>query len=315
MIQIRIICMLAALSVLWLLVGCSSTFDSSQPVVAVDLSPYFTRTPGITPTQIIPATQTVAPTLTPFVYTIARNDTLSGIAQRYGVSLEALQAANPGIIPASLAVGRTLIIPDPDGSAVQVVLSTPVPLDLRPGICKPSGSGVDCLIPIHNPYPYALENIKVIVALNDESGQVLSSQEAILPINVLASDQTLPAEAFFSGLQSWTGIQTLLVSSTRLDDGDPRYIKTVVKNLLISINWDRLSANVQGQISLDETQKPAGSLWVVAVAYDTDDQIAGYRRWEWKGELPSDAAQPFSFPVYSLGSIIQRVEVLVEARP
>ena len=300
--------------VILILVGCSPKLDAPLPILPSTLSPYFTRTPVIAPALIISPTQTVAFTATPIIYKIVPSDTLSGIAQRYGVSLEALLTANPGIVPEALSVGQTLSIPDAVGAA-QAYSSTPVPLDLGEGVCSPSGDGIVCLIPIHNPYPQALENVKVVMTLYDENGQPVGSQEAILPLNLLASDRTLPADAFFKGVQAWTAVQAGLVTSMRLEDGDQRYLQTTIQNLLVSVNWDGLSANVQGQIFLTETKKSAGSLWLVAVAYDASDQIAGYRRWEWLGSLLPGDSQPFKLSVYSLGSPIQRVEVQVEARP
>ncbi|MGE5605410.1 MAG: LysM peptidoglycan-binding domain-containing protein [Bacteroidota bacterium] len=45
------------------------------------------------------------------LYTIRPGDTLYVIAARYGVSLQALLTANPGIDPRSLSVGRIICIP------------------------------------------------------------------------------------------------------------------------------------------------------------------------------------------------------------
>ncbi len=67
------------------------------------------------------------PTATPvvFVYTVRRGDTLSGIAQRFGVGVNALLALNRLQADTPLAVGQALLIP---GKA-----PTPTPLALQPG--------------------------------------------------------------------------------------------------------------------------------------------------------------------------------------
>jgi len=44
-------------------------------------------------------------------HTVAPGETLAGIARKYGVSLSALQSANPGISPRKLKAGQTLNIP------------------------------------------------------------------------------------------------------------------------------------------------------------------------------------------------------------
>jgi LysM repeat protein len=302
------------LPVMILLAGCDSKINSLVQLVPLTLSPYFTRTPLIIPTLTQPATFTPVITTTPFIYKIARNDTLSSIARRFKVTIEALLAANPGVVPQALTVGQTLTIP-PASQASAGPQSTPEPLDLGAGYCQPSGSGTNCLVPVHNPYPYALENVTLQVTLLDENGQSLASQEAALPLNILPPDQVLPASVFFSDQILQASVRAQVLTSTRLAKADARYLKTDLQNLLVSIAWDGLSARAQGRILLPETEKAAGSIWLAAVAYAADGQIVGLRRWEWSGSLQPAESQAFDQTVYSLGPPIQHVEILVEARP
>jgi membrane-bound lytic murein transglycosylase D len=44
-------------------------------------------------------------------HVVSRGETMGAIARRYGVSMAAVQAANPGVHPRRLRVGQTLIIP------------------------------------------------------------------------------------------------------------------------------------------------------------------------------------------------------------
>jgi murein DD-endopeptidase MepM/ murein hydrolase activator NlpD len=48
-------------------------------------------------------------------YIVQPGDTLYGIALQFGISVEALQAANPGVDAAALAVGQALVIPGYEG--------------------------------------------------------------------------------------------------------------------------------------------------------------------------------------------------------
>ena len=61
-------------------------------------------------------------------YIVQPGDTLSAIAQQFGVSLEALEAANPDVNPAALGIGKALTIPGLEG--VSGTLSTHL---LEPG--------------------------------------------------------------------------------------------------------------------------------------------------------------------------------------
>jgi LysM repeat protein len=45
-------------------------------------------------------------------HTIRSGDTLDGIARRYGTTVQALQAANPGLNPRRLLPGRTIRVPN-----------------------------------------------------------------------------------------------------------------------------------------------------------------------------------------------------------
>ncbi|MDE3095414.1 MAG: LysM peptidoglycan-binding domain-containing protein [Chloroflexota bacterium] len=45
------------------------------------------------------------------MYTVKSGDTLAGIAQRLGISLQDLRAANPSINPSTLSVGQTIKLP------------------------------------------------------------------------------------------------------------------------------------------------------------------------------------------------------------
>jgi len=47
----------------------------------------------------------------PQYHTVARGETLFGLAQRYGVTVAEFLEFNPGLIPENLQVGRRLLIP------------------------------------------------------------------------------------------------------------------------------------------------------------------------------------------------------------
>ncbi|MGE5551927.1 MAG: LysM peptidoglycan-binding domain-containing protein, partial [Bacteroidota bacterium] len=53
------------------------------------------------------------PTCPGFLYTIQAGDTLFALAARFGTTVQAILAANPGLDPNSLQVGRRICIPVP----------------------------------------------------------------------------------------------------------------------------------------------------------------------------------------------------------
>jgi LysM repeat protein len=73
--------------------------------------------------ETLPPTETAAPaassapqaTTTPAAkkYRVKKGDTLIGIAAKFGITLKALQKANPKVKPQALKIGQILIIPAP----------------------------------------------------------------------------------------------------------------------------------------------------------------------------------------------------------
>ncbi len=69
--------------------------------------------PAMTPPPAAPAVTEAAGT----EYVVVKGDSLWGIAKKNGVSIKAIEAANPGVDPAKLKVGQKLSIPAAAGAA------------------------------------------------------------------------------------------------------------------------------------------------------------------------------------------------------
>lgn len=300
-----------------LLSACSaspgSEGESTPPLAA--LTPYVTLSPSPAYTQPAARTEVQLPTPTPLEYVIAAGDTLEAIAARYGVTLEALLAANPGIQPNLLIVGTPLVIPTgtlPQGESTP----TPAALPLLQARCWPEGTGgLWCFALLQNGYAEALENLTVLFTLVDADGQVLATREATAPLNLLPAGEKMPIGAHFPApidLLAVPHVQVL--TATRLLPGDARYLPVMLENTLLSLNPGGRSAQVSGRVLLTQPEPGAATLWVLAVAYDRDGTLVGFRRY--KG-MPFTAAEgaSFDFLVSSLGPAIDHVELLLEARP
>ena len=90
---------------------------SFTQTATVAISP-FTATATLTPTITFTSTNTatatasVTPTPTQFIYTVQPKDTLSGIAFKFGVTVEAIQSLN-NLNTTTIYVGQKLQIPNP----------------------------------------------------------------------------------------------------------------------------------------------------------------------------------------------------------
>ena len=87
---------------------------SATETATIAFTPTATPPPTETPipTETFTPTSTATSTPTQVIYTVQRNDTLSGIAFRFGVTVEALQALN-NLNTTMIYVGQVLQIPQP----------------------------------------------------------------------------------------------------------------------------------------------------------------------------------------------------------
>jgi LysM repeat protein len=269
----------------------------------------------ITPSPMPAQASILLPTPTPFSYTIKAGDTISQIAQRYGLTLDELIIANPGINTQILSVGQVIQVPSRPASLTDFA-PAPAELEIGPIRCFPSGAGMWCLALLHNPHLQPVENITAQISIFDEAAQLQSSLESLVPLNILPAGTSLPLSAFFPSrpLEPFSA-RIDVVTAFLLAPDDPRYLPVRVDNVLATISADGLSTQIAGRLVMSESNQPAGQIWLAAVAYDENDQVVGFRRWQSSDELDAGQSQVFAFSVYSLGPPISRIEVIPEARP
>jgi len=294
------------------------TACGGNPAPVTDLAPavpYLTAIPSETPTVIPPLTVIILPTPTTFTYTVVQGDTLNSIAGRYGVTLEALLAANPGIQPAALPVGTILIIPT-GNQTPGAPAPTPAPLMVQQARCwAETGGGLWCFALVKNDYAETLENISAQFTLLDSSKQELSSQAAYALLNTLPPGQSLPLAVHFPPpIQTNVSVRVQVLTAIRLLPGDSRYLPVIPENTLVSVDASGRTAQVTGRARLTAAGT-AKTLWVLATAYDAAGNVIGVRRWDSPSVLSADAPISFDFLVSSVGPEIDRVEFLAEARP
>lgn len=312
---------LITLSSILLLTGLISCAPQQTPPTdagPAELTPYLTttRSPSAT-SEGLAAAETPLPSPTPFTYTVERGETMSSIALKFGVSIDALQAANPEISPNAMSVGEVLLIPSEPENLLDEATPTPVPFMVRQIECLPTtDTGMWCFVLVHNDTPEIMENISAQVTLVDASESVLASQTAYLPLNILPPDHALPLSVFFPPpipVDARPRVQVL--TGIRLLPGDERYLPATVQNTLVQIVADGRTASVSGRVLLRAESGSAGQVWIAATVYDSAGRVVGVRRWESDAGLTPGRVLPFEFMVSSLGGRIADVEFAVEARP
>jgi LysM repeat protein len=299
-----------------LLTACGT--NSLNPAEPAALTAYQTLTasPTVTLEMGTLAAETSLPSPTPFTYIIQAGDTMGALAQKFGVSLNALIAANPGISPNAMPIGAVLRIPADQNNPTGESTPTPVPFAITQIQCYPTlDNGMWCFLLALNDSPDALENISAQLSLLASDGGLVASQTAIPPLNVIPAHTSLPLTVFFPAPAPTEATpRARILSATLLPSPNSRYLNASLLNPSTEIAPDGRTARVSGQVSLPADSLPAQSVWVVAVAYDAAGRVVGFRRWEGSGLQPGGSIQ-FILKVASLGSPMTRVELFVEARP
>ena len=93
------------------------------------------------------------------VYTIQEGDTLSAISEEYGVSVEILLQANPGLQPQQLQIGQEIEIPSPDATLVPTPTLTPTPTQTPKGPIVYVVKAGDSLLAIADRYGVTVDDI------------------------------------------------------------------------------------------------------------------------------------------------------------
>jgi LysM repeat protein len=300
-----------------------STPEEVQPVIpTTTLFPYVKISPTAIETFALPtitAMPTSGPTPTPFVHIVQKDDTLLGIAIRYGVSLDDLLAANPGINPRILSIDQKIIIPGSvgDEEAGFIPTATPVPMDLSAVSCFPTSlDRLWCISTLRNEGESPLEGVSVIITLLDDRGQPIASQIAFNPLNLVPVGGIVPlAVSFSSPAPSFAYAVVTPLSAFPALMVEDRYLEMEINLELDERGGDGRSCRVVGTVELDDesTESGSGSVSILAVAVDEEDHAIGYRLWE--GDLTNLSQDPihFDIQVFSLGPLIDHVEILAEA--
>ncbi|MCI0551920.1 MAG: LysM peptidoglycan-binding domain-containing protein [Anaerolineae bacterium] len=300
----------------------SSTACAPQPADStpqpLTLIPFVTSTqnPSQTPEGLV-AAETPLPSPTPFTYIVQTGDTISGIALKFGVSIDDLQAANPEISPNAMSVGTVLNIPsNPDNPSGEPT-PTPASFSVQQIECYPTAAkGMWCFVLVHNDFSDFIENVSAQVTLVDSNNATLASQTALLPLNILPPNTSLPLAVFFPpDIPTNAKPQVQVLTAIRLLPNDERYLPATIHNTLVEVNAEGHSAQVSGLVLSQSQATDATQVWVAATAYDDDGRVVGVRRWESNTALPAGGSLPFEFMLSSIGGRIARVEFAVEARP
>jgi hypothetical protein len=235
---------------------------------------------------------------------------------KYGVSLEALQAANPEVRPEALSVGAVLVIPlAADAAIVQVASApTPMPVLLSTPACYPLATGaLYCFLEAYNAGAVALEAVSARVVLAGTDGLPLAEAAAYPALDIVNPGETIPLAARFPAAPAFVaGVGVVPVSALPLSDAASRDLPLEVTETGSSHQGP--AWRVAGQVR-NASDRAASAGRLVLVLYDEGSAILGYREWELAGGLAGGEVRQFEIEAFALGGQVARYALLGEARP
>ena len=255
------------------------------------------------------------------------------IAFYYGISLEELLMANPSVTPNWMSVGTILqipVTPTPLPTNTPTATATTTPQTAQTQTVTPSGpleligepscypevpGGLTCLALVLNSGEDLLENPSVSFKLTSLEGEFESELVVFAPLNLLPAGSSLPVMASFpSPVPPEYDLAVKIDYWLPTMPDDDRYADAAIVSSQVEVSKDKLTAQIQGQISVDAGERDLASLWLLATAFDQQGNPIGLRRWEADLPLPRSGTVDFETTVYSLGPDISKVELMAEAR-
>jgi LysM repeat protein len=91
--------------------------DTNTVVADTNPPPMVASNPPVAPPPVVAPAPAPAPEAAGTEYVVVKGDSFAKIAKKNGVSVKAIEAANPGVAPTKLKVGQKLSIPATSGSA------------------------------------------------------------------------------------------------------------------------------------------------------------------------------------------------------
>ena len=283
-------CLTAALLLLVLMTACGRIV-TPEPSVTPRIAGAPTSTPNEATSasaspvgrQSPPDTATPTITPTPIFHVVGKGDTLQAIAFDFGVSVEALQAANGIENPQFLQVGQRLVIPveeegEEPGTGHLLPTPTPHPLQVQ-GVAfyqTPVGSLLG-LGEIANTTDRTLTNIQVEATLLDESGARILTTNSFVAMDLVPPGSRCPFSVLFTTPPSdWTSYQVNVIRGQ-----DAGVLSTAYVPLSV-IGADGRQSDpqyeVSGRVKNESATQSAESVEVIVTTYDDAGAVTGFRR-------------------------------------
>lgn len=307
-------------------IACGQVVTRPTPAASLPATPTLppptstpTSRPTATPAPYTPeptATPTITPT--PIIHTIARGETLIGIAVRYGVNLADIQEVNGIADPRRLSVGQQLFIPSPPDASVaggtpgadaSQPVSTPMPVEMG-GVhfgSSPTG-GLWALGEITNPITVPLEGVRLGLSLLDSEGTTVAGGEALAQTEVITPGGSSPFGIYLDHPPATFASYLLQVLNAYPAHVGVYYLDLQTAD--VTGEGDRYQAyRVRGRV-LNIGPEDSVEVRLTVTLFDALDNVIGFARAEPEHNvIPRGGETTFDVQVIPLGWPVARVSV------
>jgi len=306
--MVKTIFVLCSVAMLVALTACGGEVVTPEPTV--EPSPTATITPAPTSASRITATPPFTPppptatstlTPTPIVHVVQSGDVLQNIAFQYGVSVQAIQAANGIENPQFLQIGQELIIPvgDEEASAASSLLlptATPLAFDVQGvGFYHTPVGSLWCLGEVANTTDAILKNVQIHVALFDAAGELLAEADAFAAADLISPGKRSPFGILFTNPpEGWVNSQVTVVGGEAAGALADAYVPITVTEA--EGRSSDLQFQVSGVVQNTSAEQADSDVLVIVTAYDAQGLVTGFRQGmvEFDGTLAPGATAPFT---------------------
>lgn len=296
-----------------------------------------TPTPSPTPTSgvsmavaTLPPTSTPAPytpeptftptiTPTPIAHTIQSGESLLTIANRYGVSVAALQDANGILDPRLLQIGQDLIIPRPEEVAdAEALALTPTPTPLALNVenvyfNETNIGGLWLLGEVQNPGAESLEQVRVGVTLLDESGQQIGQAEGLVALDLVEPGQRAPFAITFGEAQGRFAQYRVYIAHAV-----PAYLGSYYRDLEVNnlqSDGERYASYTVTGVVKNTGPEESVEVQVVLTAYDPLGRVVAMRKVTPEyNVVPLGGETPFTAVLSPVGGPVERIVAVAQGR-
>jgi len=289
------------------------TSVTQEPVgIEITLKPRITQTIASTgkPTDSTPAIKpSVTPAPSPISYSIIEGDTVSGIASRFGISVNEIQALNPALTPELLLIGQEIHLPASELEPVSLPVETEADrFDLEiSGLATYRTPLNDLWIlgAVQNKSAQSFGNVRVIIQVQDSSGSFESIAEVTVPSAFILPGEAGPFGYLFE--EPPIGELTFSAEVQSANVGVEPSIRSkdlIIEDARVTIENNKVT---YGGSIRNSGQDTVENIQLVTIIFDEDSFVSGYHTVAIDGQLSPGLTVLYEFDTITPGTVNELV--------